>query len=477
MTGACGSARMSPTLVVRAPGSYAPERRYILDLVLSEWLGFDYDIELGEGPRVTIRLAGDPQVRELTLPDILFSTPSGDWLTARSMPARPLQWLPGGAGRSPGGDDVRGPLPVLYGDPDASPHGWQATADGVALSIDVLGGVFFLVTRYEEVARPTRDQHGRFPASASLAAVERFLERPIADEYVDLLWMAMHLLWPGLERRPSAFRLRLTHDVDLPWASLVRRALAGDILRRRDPVLAVHRLRSYVDARSGRVDRDPFNTFDLLMQTSEQHGLRSTFYFLASGTVGDADSRYRLADPPVADLLRRIHQRGHDVGLHGSYVSCGSAERMRAELDALQAACRAVGFDQPTWGVRQHFLRLDAPRTWRNHELAGLDHNSTLGFADHIGFRAGTGREYPLFDLSSRRALRLRERPLLVMDGTLFGYMALGFDEAASRTRAVVEACRRQRSDAVVLFHNDTLGGARQRAYYRGLVAELARPA
>ncbi len=127
--------------------------------------------------------------------------------------------------------------------------------------------------------------------------------------------------------------------------------------------------------------------------------------------------------------------------------------------------------------MRQHFLRLDIPLTWRNHEAAGLDHDSSLGYADQIGFRAGTCREYPLFDLLESRPLRLRERPLIVMDATLFGYLGLGLDEAASRTRTIVDACRRHRGDAVLLYHNDSLWGRHGGRTTRDLVEEIARPA
>jgi uncharacterized protein DUF7033 len=476
-------------LLVRAPENYVEERRYVLDVVLCDWIGLEYVLEFSDGPRVAIRVAHDPQGSELTLPDVLFATPHEDWLTERSMPGIPLAHLdlgrcpptqPEGPNWTATDGSATRTLPILFSEPNPSGNAGTRTASGLALTLDVFGSVFFALARYEEVVRRTRDEHDRFPARASLAAAEGFLDRPIVDEYVDLLWNAIHTLWPAVVRRPSIFRLRLTHDVDQPWAALGQRALivaratAGDLVRRRDPELAALRARSFLDARLGRVDRDPLNTFDLLMETSERHSLRSTFYFMAGNASDPFDSPYRLSDPPIARLLRRIHDRGHEVGLHAGYGSYLSAERIRAEFDTLRAACRAVGFDQPTWGVRQHFLRFENPETWRSQEAAGLDHDSTLGFADHVGFRAGTCREYPAFDLLGRRKLKLREHPLLVMDTTFFAYMALDLDEAAARTRALVDLCRRHSGDAVLLIHNSSLAGARRRAQYRDLVATLA---
>ena len=159
-------------LFVRAPATYGAERRYVLDVVLSDWLGLEYDLALEDGPRVSIQLAGDSNGRELTLPDVLFATPSADWLTERSMPARPLARLnagarpspnPHGPGRAWSGGHLPVVMPVVFGEVGARDDAIEETPTGLALAIDVFGSVFFMLTRYEEIARRVRDEHERFP--------------------------------------------------------------------------------------------------------------------------------------------------------------------------------------------------------------------------------------------------------------------------------------------------------------------------
>ena len=467
----------SPVLLVGTPASYPAERRYVLDVVLSDWLGIRYELVEGREPGVTIRLAGDPGGRVLVLPDVLFATPPDEWLTEASMPTPPLERIdvPASIGRA---GSAR--LPVLFGAVAPDGRAWVESPAGLTLAVDVLGSIFFLLTRYEEIVRRVRDDHDRFPAYASLGAVERFLERPIADDYVDLLWAAIQTLWPALARRERTFRLWLTHDVDQPWAglgqpaALVARSFTADLFDRRDVALAAKRGWSFLASRAGKLSLDPFNTFDLLMTTSERLGLRSTFFFLASAASGGNDGRYRLTDRPITRLLTRIHERGHEIGLHASYDSYRSKDELSAEFDALRAACAAVGIDQAQWGVRQHFLRFENPQTWRNHAAAGFQYDSTLAFADHVGFRAGTSHEFQVFDLEVRRPLAVRERPLVVMDATLLGYMGLDLDAASDRAIEVVGACRRHGGQATICYHNSTLPGARQQRHYRDLARELA---
>jgi hypothetical protein len=233
------------TLLVEAPPGYEPERRYILDVVLADWLGLEWELRTAERGDVRIALAEDPDGADVTLPEVLFATPPHQWLTKASLPA-------------------------------------------VGDSADLLGSAFFMLTRYEELVVADRDQHGRFPAASSVAGREGLLGVPIVDEHVDRLWEALQRAWPRLERRPRAFEVLLTHDIDDPLATLqhtprdVVRQLGGDLVRRRDPRLAARRVRSLFGDRRF----DPHNTFDFLMAVSERHGLRSAFYFLAPRDAG-----------------------------------------------------------------------------------------------------------------------------------------------------------------------------------------------
>jgi hypothetical protein len=474
-------------LLVRAPVTYAAERRYILDTVLSEWLGLDYTLEPGDEGSVAIRLPGDGAGHELALPDVLFATPAEEWLTERSLPARPLALVETGEEVDPGsgGRDGRptgsrtATMPVIFGERSEDRRWSRSTDRGLAMRIDVFGSAFFALTRYEESVQRDLDEHERFPASASLASSEGFLRKPLIDEYVDLLWRALWTLWPSLSRRAHRFTLRPTHDVDRPWAVRgqgalgVGRSLIADLAHRRDPAVAVQRIRAAVQARSDRVDHDPYNTFDFLMDTSERFGLRSTFFFMAGGDAPKYDATYDLRDPHIAALLRRIGQRGHEVGLHASYLSYRSPDTMRRELEAVRAAWRAVGFEQPEWGVRQHYLRFAVPETWRIQAETGLAYDSSIGFAEANGFRAGTCREYQVFDLAERHVLPLRERPLVMMEAASPEYLAHDLDGAANAALALVAECRRHGGDAVLLYHNSSLPSGRQRAHYRDLVEAI----
>ena len=452
-------------LHVKLPPSYPAERHYICGVVLGDFLGLDYRIEVMDRQDVAISRADG---RELRLADLLFQTPGERWLTPGSLPARPLErWpLPGTV--------CQPTLPVLYGR-----QYYEVGPDQIALGLDIFGSIFFLLTRYEEAVKTERDSRDRFPAAASLAVQEAFLDRPLADEYVEVLWRALLTLWPNLTRKLRESRVSLSHDVLNPNSTLGRNyaqvasTTAGDLVRRGSPLLAARRLTGSVLTWRGKPEADLCNTFDLIMDTTDRHGLQSTFHFITDRTAGSVDGTYSIAHPWIRALLRRIHQRGHAVGLQASYRTYKDPAQIRREFERLLHVAGQEGIEQTAWGGRQHSLRWDAATTWAAWDAAGLDHDSSLAFPDRPGFRSGTCHEHPVFDLRRRAPLRLRERPLIATEAALLDREREEADEAVQQIRRLRERCRLVGGHFTLRWQNDRLADRRERQLFQQLIAGL----
>src|SRR5690606_22851748 len=88
-----------------------------------------------------------------------------------------------------------------------------------------------------------------------------------------------------------------------------------------------------INYKSGR-GRDPFDTFDYLMDLSEKKYIKSRFYFLPT-VFGEKDARYDIRDPEVTNLIQHIEDRGHVVGVHGSLSAFNNGEVFKHELERL----------------------------------------------------------------------------------------------------------------------------------------------
>jgi hypothetical protein len=459
---------------VTAPVGCTAERDYILRVLFGDWLGIAFTLSQSERTDVSIRLRDLPG--ELRLPDSFFNQASNAWMTGAPIPEPPLpQW------------DTRvlapdilltDPLvPVLFGDPAAVA---SCSADALRLPIDLFGSAFFMLSRYEEAVQPERDDHDRFPSTASLARRASFLDRPIVDEYAEILWAAMVRLWPNLERHPRQFRTIVSHDVDSPGRYAMRpayrmfRACAGDLIKYGNARKAVLGPWYWLASQKQLHRKDPYNTFDWIMDQSEQHGLTSAFYFICGRTDPTLDSTYEIEHPAMRALLRLIHHRGHEIGLHPSYNSYRNPDVIVREAARMRRVCAEEGIQQAAWGGRMHYLRWATPITLHGWEEAGMTYDSTLSYADRPGFRCGTCHEYPAFDLFERRQLTLRIRPLIAMECSVTAqqYMGLGPSEAALETfTRLKKACESVRGDFTLLWHNSQLSTTNERELYRSVLA------
>lgn len=110
----------------------------------------------------------------------------------------------------------------------------------------------------------------------------------------------------------------------------------------------------------------------------------------------------------IADLISRLTTAGCEIGLHGIDAWL-DVSKGHEELDEIRRLTGSADV-----GVRMHWL-------YHNHqspvvlEKAGASYDSTIGYNDTVGYRAGTTQVYRPLEAS-----RLLELPLHVMDTALF---------------------------------------------------------
>lgn len=337
-----------------------------------------------------------------------------------------------------------------------------AHESGFHIGYDILGLTYWMLTRQEEVGRTDLDNHQRFPAVNSHAYKHEYLERPIVDEWLHILGQVIQRTWPNIKLKEHKFSMKVSHDVDRPSRygfttvkGLVR-AMAGDVLKRGDIKSAVLAPWIRLNTRNTLHPLDPFNTFNWLMDLSEQHNLTSAFYFIC-GHTSSMDADYEPEHPAIRSLIREIHRRGHEIGLHPSYGTYQKPQLIAHEADRLRSILAEENIQQDAIGGRMHYLRWEHPTTMNAWADAGMAYDSTLSYADRPGFRCGTCYEYPAFDPGSQESFNLRIRPLTVMECSITAPQYLNFgtgDNAKEKFALFKNNCRLVNGDFTLLWHN-----------------------
>jgi hypothetical protein len=461
-------------LSVQIPNNYQPERQYILSILLKEFLGLDFVIQTTERHEIYISIDDE---RSLTIADGLFAIPKEQWLQTISMPKQPLKvW---DISKTPiKAVTVEPYIPVIFGSDPAFSDFFSFSATKIYLGLDIFGSAFFMLTRYEEVVKPDQDQYECFPAVASLAYQEGFLDRPIVNEYLEILWWCLNYLSPRLERKHREFQVRLSHDVDDPFELTpfrmkrwLRRSV-GDLIIRRDLPLAASLIINGCFAALGLPYRDRLNTFDWLMEQSEAIGVKSAFYFICGG-YSLFEPNYHINSSVIRKLIEHILSRGHEVGLHPSYYTYLQPDKLKVEANTLRCMLIEEGVLQTTIGGRQHYLRWKAPDTWQHWEECDLAYDSSLGYNESVGFRCGICYEYPVFNVKTRQVLKLRERPLIIMECSMLSSISMGlsYDNAWLEIEKLLHYCQLFKGDFTLLWHNSELIKIQsQRLYVKTLI-------
>lgn len=459
------------------PSRFGAERSYASKVLYRHLLGVDVTVALEDRGDYLLTIEGCPE--QLIMPDAFFSLAGRAWLEASSLPSHPLEhWR---VHRTlPEARLVEPILPVIAGRP--SRNGFWFRQEGERswyLGLDVVGSVFFMLSRYEELIRVERDRHGRFSAASSLAFSEGFLDRPIIDEYAEVLSTAVNRIWPRWRRAVPTGRILPTSDVDNPYDPSSRsllallRSTAADLLRNRDIKTAARRLRGARLSRKNDFSKDINNTFDWMMDACEQCGLPMAFYFIAGHSGGPVDGIYSLSEPFLQDLLRAVHARGHEIGMHASYGSFRDAEQLTRESAALSRACELAGVTEPIRGNRQHYLRWDGARTPGCLDDAGFEYDTTGSFADRAGFRFGTAHSFPMWDWRTSRELSLTQRPLVLMESSVIAkrYQGLGYsDSSLAHMIRLRDRSLEYGGDFTFLWHNTHLTRPKDREFFTALL-------
>jgi hypothetical protein len=382
-----------------------------------------------------------------------------DWQAILQHPSDSLDWLPA---RSvvPSGMQLPfdTPVPILFWGQGYEHHREFARRreDGsIVFYADIIAGSFFMLSRWEEMVVPTRDEHERFPGIASVAYRQGFLGQPIVDQYALILraWLkTLSLRWSP---QRGNFSVKLSHDIDhvRRYRSILAgfRALGGDIIKRQRHTLAKQTLREIASTTVSSEGATYLRRIQWLADLTSQHRLESVFNF-KTASLGRWDSGYDVSSEAIAERIRHLHEQGFEIGLHPGYDTLGDPAKLAEEKARLEAVLQ-----EPVHSGRQHYLRFRVPSTWRHWEKVGLQCDTTMGYPDQEGFRCGTCHRFHPFDVEQDRELKIWEQPLIVMDGALHTYRGFSPEQGEARILELAARCKQVEGTFTLLWHNSAL--------------------
>ena len=419
---------------ITVPTACQAEASYVFSILFSDILKIPFSIQLNEESTSDYKITIDSQ-HQIIIKNAFFSmfSSSGKVLLFESH-------IPVDFESSVSIFGQARDLPILYGNSNTN-----FKANSVYIGIDIVGCSYFMLTRWEETITTKRDSVGRFSGKNSLAFRKGFIHRPIVNEYARLLLDVLNELTNNSFPFKSDFTLIPTHDVDRVYFQPML-ALASAAFKLRSSSAFWKRLKIIFNR------ENPRDSFDFLMQVSEKYGLKSEFNFISGKpSKGDPLKRYNLRDKFILSLCSKIKQRGHKFGFHPSFASYDRPDEWTREKKVLEDFLQ-----QPIKTGRQHYLRVGVPMTWQIWNSNNMDVDSSFGYHDIVGFRCGTGHTFPVFDWIKREKLKLKEQPLILMEGALVESEKIMVEDARQKAFTLVDQAKKWGTPMSILFHNSS---------------------
>jgi len=348
---------------------------------------------------------------------------------------------------------------------------------------DLLKSVFYLLSGYQELHPEYLDSMGRYPYELSIQSKLNIIHTPVVNYYFRFIsegiksFCKINKLPFNNRKHFNSFAFLLTHDIDQVdtynrYDAIYKLKQSIGVAPTRFPrKKELKYVIKYIHNTIKRKKNNPAWSFPMLIETALKYNLRPTYFFLPKDQLHH-DAYYRFDEERIQHLFKLLEENDFEIGLHGTVKSSSETAGMLKSYRSLESYS-----PQKISGIRQHRLLYNITKTPILQENQGLQYDSSLGFAEHEGFRNSYCLPYRLFDHNNDRMMNLWEIPLNAMDVTLMHYRQLSYDEILTTVLGMVEEIKRFNGTFVLLWHNNFFNEEyypRIKEFYISLIERLS---
>ncbi len=336
-----------------------------------------------------------------------------------------------------------------------------------SIPFDIFAASFYLITRYEEYQPHVADKHERFTATQSLAFQGDFLEKPIVDIWAHKLLAALQKKYPEYDFPKREFQFVATINVNEAFAfrhkgiirnigGLIKDLLKFDFERISRRLLVLLRIK-----------KDPYLTYDSILALASTYNVRTLFFFLFSEyttfdtNVSFTNRHYKLLIKSIIDYV--------PFGQLFSYYTMKSVGKMNKEKNHFESVV-----NRPVSKSRQHFNRVELPKTYQSLIDAGVTEEYSMAYETHSGFRASTSVPFYFYDLDYEIQTPLLIMPNAIMDKVL-KEAKLTPREAYLKIKKIQHEVEKVNGIFIMTFHNETFSDLPSNEKWANLYEEVLK--
>ena len=348
--------------------------------------------------------------------------------------------------------------------------GFFAAKDLGFLPFDPFATSFYMSTRYEEYLAINKDKYNRYLAEESLAYTYNMLDKPVVNMYAIEIKKILQSFFPNTDFPELKFRYNPTFDIDVAFLykfkGVIRSTIAftEDILRLRfrdclDRILC-----------NFNVKQDPYDSYKKQFDINDKYKL-SPLYFVLLGDFGGNDKNLPHNNGSYRALIKKLDQR-YESCFHPSFGSTRTEKQVLIEKLRLEEIT-----GKKATKARQFFNKLNLPTYYQRLIDIGITDDYSMGYNNHLGFRAGLCSSYPFFNLKSNEETHLTIHPFCIVDKSFKLHLRIRSSEVIYHSRQIMDSVRAVGGDFTVVFHNEMLGTRKMWNNWRDIYESMAKMA
>ena len=325
--------------------------------------------------------------------------------------------------------------------------GFFPTGEKSILPYDIFAASFYLLSRYEEYLPHVKDEYGRFTAEESLAYKNGFLNKPIVDIWAHIFKEILQKNYPDFKFPVKQYEVKPV--IDIPSAyhfkfKGIMRSIGGtlnDLVR-----FKFKQLYNRYMVLFG-VKKDPFDTFKYILNKQKRLKFKFIFFFLI-GDYSTYDKSININKKQFVSLIKQVADYS-TVGLKASYFALTNASILKREKNRMELV-----LNTSLMASRNSFSKLNLPESYRNLIELEIQEDYTMGYVNHIGFRAGTCTPFFFYDLDYEV-----QTPLKVYSYNVLDYALLKINSLLDKKKVLHETMnevKKVNGLFVPVFHNYT---------------------
>lgn len=338
-------------------------------------------------------------------------------------------------------------------DVEINVHDWDSTkcfffnGDKSHIPFDIFAASFYLLSRYEEYLPHVNDEYGRFSATESIAFKYGFLHQPVVDIWAYKFKEKLQKQYPEFEFPQRTYSIRPIIDVPSAYTFRLKGLLRsfGGVIKDMSE-FKLKRLYDRFMVVFG-FKHDPYDTFKYIINKQKQTKHKFLFFFLI-GAYSTYDKGINPNKKKFVSLIKQVADYCK-VGLKASYFAIHDPVILKREKLRMESI-----INTSLTASRQSFSKLNLPESYRSLIDLEIQEDYTMGYVNHLGFRAGSCTPFLFYDLDFEV-----QTPLKIWSYHVMDYALLKTKSLLDKKRVlnnIIHEVKKVNGEFVPVFHNYT---------------------